>query len=78
MDGSEPISDGFFFTVGYKDMSSEELQNELMRYGVAAISLPGTGSEQDGMRVTVSMLNSDEDFQRLDSRLKLFNNDHSC
>lgn len=77
MDGEEPISDGFFFTVGYKDMTSEEIQNELLRYGVAAISLPGTGSEQNGLRITVSMLNSDEDYKHLEERLKAFNNDHS-
>lgn len=76
MDGSEPISDGFFFTVGYGDMTSEELQNEMMRYGVAAISLPGTGSKQNGLRVTISLLNTDADFEALDSRLKAFNNDH--
>ncbi len=76
MDGNEPISDGFFFTVGYKDMTSEEIQNELLRYGVAAISLPGTGSEQNGLRITVSMLNSDEDYKHLEERLKAFNNDH--
>lgn len=36
-DAGMPISDGFFFTITYGDMTSAELQSELMRYGVAAI-----------------------------------------
>lgn len=55
-DGENEISDGFFFTAGFRNMTSAQLQAELLRYGVAAISLPGTGSEQDGIRVCVSML----------------------
>ncbi|MBO4966073.1 MAG: pyridoxal phosphate-dependent aminotransferase [Muribaculaceae bacterium] len=76
IDGDRPISDGFFFTAGYKDMTSEELQIELMRYGVSSISLPSTGSEQNGVRVCVSMISDDESFARLNERLKAFNNDH--
>ncbi len=75
-DGNELISDGFFFTAGYKDMTSEELQAELMRYGVAAISLPSTGSEQDGLRVCVSMLKDDKDFDDLNNRLAQFHKEH--
>lgn len=76
IDGNEPISDGFFFTAGYKNLSGAELQKELMRYGVSAISLHCTGSEQEGIRVCVSMLNSDEIFENLNQRLKAFNNEH--
>ncbi len=54
IDGDQPISDGFFFTAGYKDMTSGELQYELIRYGVSSISLPSTGSEQNGVRICVS------------------------
>lgn len=71
MDGDKPISDGFFFTVGYPGMTSGELQRALLRHGVAAISLPGTGSRQHGLRVTVSLLN-DEVIETLASRLKTF------
>lgn len=71
-DGGKPISDGFFFTVGYRGMTGEQLQRELMRHGVATITLSSTGSEQAGVRVTVSMLSSDEDFERLGTRLKEF------
>ncbi len=74
-DGEAEISDGFFFTAGYRGMTSAELQAELLRYGVAAISLPGTGSEQDGIRVCVSMIKSDEDFHALETRLARFDRD---
>lgn len=75
-DGQEPISDGFFFTAGYKDMPSDELQAEMMRYGIAAISLPSTGSEQNGLRVCVSMLTDDCHYDSLEDRLNCFNRDH--
>lgn len=76
LDGEEPISDGFFFTAGYKDMESVELQKELLRYGVATISLPCTGSEQNGVRVCVSVVADDNHFKSLESKLRKFNNDH--
>lgn len=75
-DGDELISDGFFFTAGYKDLSGEELQKELMRYGISSISLRCTGSDQEGIRVCVSMLNSDEIFNNMGDRLKAFNEGH--
>lgn len=76
IDGDQPISDGFFFTAGYKDMTSEELQRELMRYGISSISLPSTGSEQNGVRICVSMISEPETFEQFNSRLKAFNHDH--
>lgn len=76
IDGDKPISDGFFFTAGYKDMDSTQLQKELMRYGVSSISLPSTGSVQNGVRVCVSMISDDETFKLLEDRLKKFNDDH--
>ena len=76
IDGDKPISDGFFFTAGYKDLTGGELQKELMRYGISSISLHCTGSDQEGIRVCVSMLNNDETFAALNNRLKAFNADH--
>ena len=76
IDGDKPISDGFFFTAGYKDLSGGELQKELMRYGISSISLHCTGSDQEGIRVCVSMLNNEETFTALSDRLKAFNADH--
>ena len=75
-DGEETISDGFFFTVGYKDLTSEFLQKELMRYGVATISLPSTGSLRHGLRICVSTLTSEHLFETLNRRLALFNEQH--
>lgn len=76
-DGEQPISDGFFFTVGYPGMTGEQLQKDLLRYGVSTISLPSTGSRQEGVRVCVSMLSDDDSFNRLESRLAAFNRDLS-
>lgn len=72
------IADGFFFTAGYGDMTSSELQAELLRHGVAAISLPSTGSVQDGLRICVSTIIEDEQFRTLDKRLKGFHDEHAA
>ena len=76
MDGDTPIADGFFFTIGYGDLSGEELQKELIRYGVSSIALRTTGSDQPGIRACVSMISSDEDFERLARYLESFDRDH--
>lgn len=76
-DGERPVSDGFFFTAGFRDMDGGELQAELLRYGVASISLPSTGSLQKGIRVCVSMLTDDDHFDALANRLKSFADAHS-
>lgn len=75
IDGDQPIADGFFFTIGYPGMTGEELQRELMKYGISCISLPSTGSEQHGVRVTISMVSTPEDLATLESRLRNFNED---
>ncbi len=71
-----PVSDGFFFTAGYRDMTGEELQCALIRHGVSTISLPSTGSEQRGVRVCVSMLDDDAVFVMLEERLKRFSDEY--
>lgn len=76
IDGDQPISDGFFFTAGYPGLSSAELQAELLRYGVSTISLSSTGSEQPGVRVTVSTISDDSAFETLKKRLEAFDRDH--
>lgn len=75
-DGDTDISDGFFFTAGYKDMDSETLQKELLRYGISSISLPCTGSDQNGVRICVSKISDDDTFNKFSHRLKVFNNEH--
>lgn len=73
IDGDQPIADGFFFTIGYPGMTGEELQRELMKYGISCISLPSTGSDQQGVRVTISMVSTPEQLATLESRLRKFN-----
>lgn len=75
-DGDRPISDGFFFTVGYPGFTGSELQKTLLRYGVSTISLPSTGSKQEGLRVCVSMLTSDDTVRALAERLEAFHRDY--
>ena len=73
-DMEQTIGDGFFYTVGYKRMQNRELLEALFRCGVVAIPLNTTGSGQCGIRVCVSRLLSEADFQRLEEHLKLFVN----
>ena len=71
-DMDEEVSDGFFYTAGYKSMTSGELMKELMLYGICAITLTTTGSLQNGIRVCVSQLNEARQFEMLDERLAAF------
>lgn len=71
-DLDQDVSDGFFFTIGYEGMPGSALLYDLMRCGICAITLTATRSDQQGIRVCVSMLNSDKDFEALDERLGLF------
>jgi len=75
MDVTQKVGDGFFFTLGYKDMTSSELVVELLYYGVSTISLSTTGSEQNGVRVCVSPVR-EESFAVLDERMEQFETDH--
>lgn len=69
------IADGFFFTIGYKDMGCAELMRELLYYGISSISLSTTGSEQQGIRACCSRMSNDL-YDVLDERLKAFALDH--
>lgn len=71
-DMEQTISDGFFYTVTYKDLDNRDLLEALLRCGVIAIPLNTTGSGQSGIRVCVSRLLTDWDFCRLDTHLKHF------
>jgi aspartate/methionine/tyrosine aminotransferase len=75
-DEDEPIADGFYFTFSYPGHSGEELLNELIYYGISAISLAITGSERlEGIRACVSLVQRSQ-FPDLEYRLKKFNEDH--
>lgn len=70
-DLDQPIADGFYFTIGYPGMTSGELAHELMYYGVSAICLVTTGSEQEGLRVCTSFIRDDQ-YAALEERMAIF------
>lgn len=75
-DEDNPIADGFYFTFSYPGMYAEELLNELVYYGISAISLLITGSERkEGIRACVSLVKRDK-FPELEYRLEQFKADH--
>ncbi len=75
-DINRPISDGFFFTIGYGVMGCGELMSELLLYGISSIALSTTGSEQQGVRACSSRM-TDDLFDVLDERLASFRKDHN-
>ena len=70
-DLDQPVADGFYFTIGYKKMTSGELAKELMYYGVSAICLITTGSHQEGLRVCTSFI-EDHQYAQLEERMTIF------
>ena len=75
-DLDEPLADGFYFTLSYPGFEGPQLVEELLYYGISAISLGITGSTRtEGLRACVSQVRRDQ-FQTLEERLKLFNQDH--
>lgn len=74
-DLDEPIADGFYFTITYPGMTGGELMEELMYYGVSAISLSTTGSHQQGLRACTSFI-KDHQYALLEERLKIFQENH--
>lgn len=76
MDEDEPIADGFYFTISYPGLTGDELNKELIYYGISAISLESTGSNRtEGLRACVSLV-SREQFPTLEERLRKFREDH--
>jgi len=76
MDEDQPLADGFYFTLSYPGFSGVELVEELLYYGISAISLSTTGSSRtEGIRACVSMTGEDR-FEALEERLKAFDTDH--
>ena len=67
-----PIADGFYFTIGYPGMTGNELVANLLFYGISAIALDNTGSDEEGIRACVSFVLPHQ-FGDLEERLKLFN-----
>ena len=74
-DVTQRVGDGFFFTIGYGNMSGGELLKELLYYGVSSISLSTTGSEQNGVRACTSRMR-EELYDVMQERMQAFHQDH--
>lgn len=73
-DIDKELADGFYFTVAYPGMNGEELLNELLRFGISAITLDTTGStRKEGLRICVSQVDNSK-IEVLSERLSLFKN----
>jgi aspartate/methionine/tyrosine aminotransferase len=75
MDLDEAIADGFYFTIGYPGLTGAQLLEELLSYGISAVSLDISGSDRQGLRACVSLVSRDQ-FGDLGQRLKKFSDDH--
>jgi aspartate/methionine/tyrosine aminotransferase len=75
-DIDQPIADGFYFTIMYPGFDGPDLIEELLYYGISAISLSITGSEHsEGLRACVSLVMRTQ-FPELEFRLKKFHEHH--
>ena len=75
-DENDPLADGFYFTISYPGLSGEKLIEELIYYGISAISLDITGSERkEGIRACVSQTNESQ-IGDLEYRLQQFHKNH--
>ena len=74
-DATQVVGDGFFFTVGYGNMTGGDLLKELLYYGVSSINLSTTGSEQQGVRACTSRMR-EELYEVMEERMKAFHEDH--
>lgn len=74
-DATQVVGDGFFFTIGYGDLTGGELLRELLYYGVSSISLSTTGSEQQGVRACTSRMR-EELYPVMEARMQAFQEDH--
>ncbi|GAB6394719.1 MAG: aminotransferase [Bacteroidales bacterium] len=74
-DLDQPIGDGFYFTIAWPGMTGSRLMEEFIYYGISAISLAITGSNQEGLRVCVSFI-KEHQYALLDERLQLFRANH--
>jgi aspartate/methionine/tyrosine aminotransferase len=75
-DLDEPIADGFYFTISYQGFTGKKLIEELLYYGISAISLDIAGSGRQGLRACVSQVPASQ-YNELEVRLRKFHEDHS-
>lgn len=76
-DLNEPVADGFYFTIGYPGMTGGQLMEELVCYGISAISLGTTGSRQEGLRACTSFIKPHQ-YELLEERLRIFDENHTA
>ena len=75
-DEEKPLADGFYFTFSYPGYSGAELVEELLYYGISAISLDITGSSHlEGVRACISQIRENQ-YEDLGYRLRKFHDDH--
>lgn len=75
-DEDKPIADGFYFTYAYPGFTGVELLEEMIYYGISAISLDITGSERhEGIRACTSLIQRSQ-LPDLEHRLQCFHQDH--
>lgn len=74
-DEDKPLGDGFYYTINYPGFTGSQLLEELLYYGISAVTLDITGSEHEGLRACVSQFKSDQ-ASDLENRLKLFKQQH--
>ena len=76
-DLGEPLADGFYFTIAYPGFDDgSTLVEELLHYGISAITLKAAGScRTEGLRACTSMTAEDR-FETLGARLARFCTDH--
>ena len=70
-DNGRPVGDGFYLTLSHPQLPGGELLLELLRYGIATITLKSAGSSRDGLRACVSFV-SEKEYPVLEERLEKF------
>jgi len=75
-DLGEEIADGFYFTVAYPGFKGSDLMRELLFYGISAIALDTTGSEEEGLRICTSFV-KEEQLDEMRRNLEIFKENHS-
>ncbi|HET9571212.1 MAG TPA: pyridoxal phosphate-dependent aminotransferase [Bacteroidales bacterium] len=74
-DLGEEIADGFYFTVAYPGFKGGDLMRELLFYGISAIALDSTGSDEEGLRICTSFIH-EEYFAEMRKNLEIFKENH--
>jgi aspartate/methionine/tyrosine aminotransferase len=76
-DVDQEVGDGFYFTISYPGFTGSQLIEELLYYGISAVSLDITGGTREGLRACVSLVSRSQ-LQELGYRLSVFQDHHPC